>query len=230
MTDYLVATVKPWNLTAFQRRTASLPGRWHLVEHKQGLNTEILERIRPRYIFFPHWSWLVPPDILQAAECVCFHMTEVPYGRGGSPLQNLILRGHEKTMVTALRMETELDAGPVYLKRPMQLAGSAQQIFERLAELVYDMVTEIVATEPEPVPQKGEATWFPRRNPEQSRLPTDVSVRELYDHIRMLDAETYPRAFAEFDKLRMEFSDAELQGKSVKASVTLRPNSKDSKP
>ncbi len=25
-------------------------------------------------------------------ECVCFHMTDVPYGRGGSPLQNLIIR------------------------------------------------------------------------------------------------------------------------------------------
>lgn len=230
MTDYLVATVKPWNISAFHRRTAGLPGCWHLVEHKQGLSPEVLGQIRPRYVFFPHWSWLVPSEILQAAECVCFHMTDVPYGRGGSPLQNLILRGHEQTTMSALRMVPELDSGPVYLKRPLQLTGSAQQIFERLAELVYDMAAEIIATEPEPVPQTGEVTWFPRRNPEQSRLPADATARQLYDHIRMLDAQTYPRAFAEFGDLRVEFSDAELQGESVKASVTLRPNSEDAKP
>lgn len=32
-----------------------------------------------------------------------FHMTNFPYGRGGSPLQNLMKRGHHTTTITALR-------------------------------------------------------------------------------------------------------------------------------
>ena len=52
-----------------------------------------LKKITPRYIFFLHWDWRVPHVIWQQHECVCFHMTDVPYGRGGSPLQNLILEG-----------------------------------------------------------------------------------------------------------------------------------------
>ena len=56
-------------------------------------------------------------------------MTDLPYGRGGSPLQNLIIRGHKKTKISALRMVNELDAGPIYFKRSLSLNGNAQKIY-----------------------------------------------------------------------------------------------------
>ncbi len=56
-------------------------------------------------------------------------MTDLPYGRGGSPLQNLIQRGHTSTMLTALRCGAGLDTGDVYLKQPLSLHGSAEEIF-----------------------------------------------------------------------------------------------------
>ncbi len=140
MRDYLVATIKPWNIAAFHARMPNLPGRWHLVCRREDLTPDLVRRTGPRYIFFPHWSWRVPDVILDAAECDSFHMTDVPYGRGGSPLQNLILRGPDDTRVSALRMVAELDAGPVYLKRPFRLEGRAQDIYARLADLVYGFV------------------------------------------------------------------------------------------
>ena len=226
MADYLVATIKPWNIAAFHRRTPHLPGRWHLVESAEDLELGLIARLNPRYTFFPHWSWRVPQDILRATECVCFHMTDVPYGRGGSPLQNLIVRGHERTRVTALRMVEEVDAGPVYLKRPLELSGSAQAIFERVAELVYDMAAEIIATEPVPAPQQGDIVTFERRTPDQSRLPTGVEARAVYDHIRMLDAETYPSAFIEHGDLLLGFTEAELVDDGVVARVHISTNGK----
>ena len=65
------------------------------VRERQGLSLEALRAIDPDFVFFPHWSWLIPEDIHGRFECVIFHMTDVPYGRGGSPLQNLIVRGHD---------------------------------------------------------------------------------------------------------------------------------------
>jgi len=38
-------------------------------------------------------------------------MTDLSYGRGGSPLQNLIVRGYKDTMISALWIEKELDSG-----------------------------------------------------------------------------------------------------------------------
>ena len=145
--SYIVCSIKPWNAAAFRRKTPALPGQWHFIEDPSLLTVETLAQFAPRYVFFPHWSWRVPNDILTAYECVCFHMSDVPYGRGGSPLQNLIMRGHTTTMLTALRMIELLDAGPVYLKRPLSLDGRAEEIFTRAADLTYDLVAEIITKE-----------------------------------------------------------------------------------
>lgn len=224
MNRYVVATIKPWNVAAFHRRSQALPGAWTLIERPGDLTAERLAEINPRFVFFPHWSWKVPPEILEAAECVCFHMTDVPFGRGGSPLQNLIVRGITTTRMSALRMVAELDAGPVYLKRPLDLSGSAGAVYARAADLVWDMIGEIVAGQPEPVPQQGIPTLFPRRTPEQSRLPDDGTLSALYDHIRMLDAPTYPHAFLEHGDFRLEFSGAELNGDGLVATVAITRN------
>lgn len=218
---YLVATIKPWNIAVFHRHAPSLPGTWHLIDDPRDLTLDAVERFRPRYLFFPHWSWRVPSEILEAAECVCFHMTDVPYGRGGSPLQNLIARGHSETNMSALRMIEELDAGPVYLKHSLGLSGRAQEIYERAAEAIFAMIAEIVREEPVPVPQEGAAVYFERRTPKMSRLPAEGTPLSLYDHVRMLDAETYPRAFLEHGAFSLAFDRAELTGECLTARVTI---------
>ena len=222
MPRYIVATIKPWNLAAYERWARKAAGNWSLVQTQDELDEALSRDPLPRYVFFPHWSSKVPSDIHRRAECVCFHMTDLPFGRGSSPLQNLIERGHRHTMISAIKMTEELDAGPIYAKEPLSLLGSAQEIFERTADLVFQMIGEIVQQEPKPVPQIGDVTHFKRRTPGQSRLPENAEMTVLYDHIRMLDAETYPPAFLEVGAHRYEFADAHLEGDTLFASVTIR--------
>ena len=224
MVNYLVATIKDWNIKWFHSRTPEFPGTWYLIDRPEDLTLDALKKISPRYVFFPHWSWKVAEDILEYVDCVCFHMTDVPYGRGRGALQNLILRGHENTVVSALRMGSKMDAGPVYLKRPLSLEGRAQEIYERASDIVYEMMLEIVETEPKPLPQSGKPTVFSARKPEQSRMPSHGTLAELHDHIRMLDAVTYPRSFLEHDDFRLEFSHAELSEDGIlRARVEITP-------
>lgn len=194
----------------------------HAISHPESLTADRL--IGSRYVFFPFWSHKVPKEITDKYECVCFHMTDVPYGRGGSPLQNLILRGHTETVISALRMTDEMDAGPVYMKRPLSLEGSAQEIYERAAGIIAGMMREIAETEPAPVPQDGEVVEFKRRTPEDSELNDtfDHTPGEFYDFIRMLDAEGYPKAFLRTDSgLRIEFSDARMEDGKVIAKAVI---------
>jgi methionyl-tRNA formyltransferase len=165
----------------------------------------------PRYIFFLHWNWFVPESIFTQVECVCFHMTDVPYGRGGSPLQNLIAAGHGETQLTALRMVSEMDAGPVYAKLPMSLVGRAEDIYIKAGELSLDLARWIIREEPVPLQQKGEPVVFNRRVPEQSCLPKCGAISRVYDHIRMLDAPGYPLAFVPYGEFHIEFSQAQTQ-------------------
>jgi len=224
---YVVCTVKPWNVAAFNRRTAGLPGQWHLIETPEQLSAAALEQIAPRYVFFPHWSWRVAAAITTAFECVCFHMADLPYGRGGSPLQNLIVRGHGSTVLSALRMVQELDAGPIYLKRPLSLEGRAGEIFERAADLVYDLIAVIIAERPVPVAQQGDVVVFPRRTPHDSLIPHAGQPQTLYDFIRMLDAPTYPKAFIDWGQWRLEFDQARITDDGVEARVAIRKMNAD---
>jgi methionyl-tRNA formyltransferase len=218
---YILATTKPWNVTAFDRIRSDLPGSWAIVTTKQDL-ADMVALLKPRYVFFPHWSHIVPKAILETTECVCFHMADVPYGRGGSPLQNLIVRGHNDTVLSALHMTSELDAGPVYDKRPLGLEGTAAEIFNRSAGIAMQMIRTIVETEPVPVPQSGRPTFFVRRTPDQSVLPETGDLENLYDHIRMLDAPGYPVAYLEHGPFQIDFFAAQQHGNDgVEARVRI---------
>lgn len=206
--NYLVVTTKSWNVDFFHKFTPRLPGRWHLITSGDKFTLGTVTDINPRYIFFPHWSYFVPSEITDRYECVCFHMTDVPYGRGGSPLQNLILRGYSSTKLSALRMKDELDAGPVYTKDELKLDGSAEDIYKNSGQLCYQQIQYIIENEPEPIEQDGTIVLFNRRKPDQSSLPVNVKVDELYDFIRMLDADTYPHAFIQHGSIRLEFTSA----------------------
>ena len=72
-------------------------------------------------------------------------------------------------------------------------------------------------------PQTGAPVVFRRRTPRESRLPKNAVGAALYDLIRMLDAPTYPKAFLECGRLRLEFDHARLASPDVvEARVTIR--------
>lgn len=220
-TVYLVAGAKPWSRRAYEEMLTPYPGKWEYVEMPDQLAAEHIVQINPRYIFFLHWSWKVPQKIIENYECVCFHMTDVPYGRGGSPLQNLILRGHRSTKLSALRMTAEFDAGPVYMKKDLSLEGGAEEIYLRASYLSAEMIIELIEKTPVPVSQQGKITLFERRKMKESSINGGRSLGELYDFIRMLDAEGYPKAFIERQGFRYEFSRAGIYDGCIKADVTI---------
>ncbi len=217
--NYIIASSKPWHKDITARQNLYIDDCFFWVSDREELEKKLRELTAIRYIFFLHWNWLVPEIIWKNYECVCFHMTDVPYGRGGSPLQNLIVRGHADTKLTALRMVEEMDAGPVYAKRPLSLKGAAHEIYIRAGQLSYELMQWMIMYEPQPVAQEGESVTFERRKPEESRLPIAGDISEIYDYIRMLDAPTYPHAFIEYGEFILEFTDALTDGEELTASV-----------
>lgn len=193
----------------------------YFLRTQEELSGERLASLDPEFVFLPHWSHIIPRAIHARHECVIFHMTDLPFGRGGSPLQNLIVRGFKETRICALRCEEGVDTGPIYLKRPLSLAGTAGEILERAAGVIEGMILEIIEARPQPVPQSGEPVAFRRRKPRDGDLAPLSELCQIYDFIRMLDGEGYPRAFLETPAFRLEFSRASLQSDSVVADVRI---------
>ena len=150
-------------------------------------------------------------------------MTDLPYGRGGSPLQNLIIRGFESTKISAIRVQDGVDTGDIYLKNDLELHGSAYDIFKRGNIIINNMIVKILKKRIDPVPQNGKVTLFKRRKPEQSNIEKLRTINKVYDYIRMLDADGYPKAYIENNTFKFEFSGAKLtDNEEILATVKIK--------
>jgi methionyl-tRNA formyltransferase len=217
----IIACQRTWCSQLAERLEKKTTSTFHFIQDSSSLNVQYLERLDPEFLFFPHWSNIIPASIYEKYPCVIFHMTDLPYGRGGSPLQNLIVQGHTETVVSAIQCVKELDAGPVYLKKPLSLLGSAEEIYIRANKLIEEMIVEILREQPQPSVQVGEVINFQRRKPEQGDWSNVESLEQVFNHIRMLDAEGYPPAFVKVGAFRLEFKRASLRTNCVHADVKI---------
>jgi methionyl-tRNA formyltransferase len=205
----IILSEKDWNRNLISiLEIAHKNTNWLFINNKNDFNLDVLSKQNIDKIFIPHWSYIIPKEIYLNYECIVFHMTDLPYGRGGSPLQNLIVRGHTETKVSALKVVKELDAGSIYLKRDLSLVGTAEDIFKRANAIIAVMITEIISKNLRPKEQEGEIIEFKRRKPEESNIDKVEDLKTAYDYIRMLDAEGYPHAFLETSNLKLEFTNA----------------------
>lgn len=227
--NIIIAVLKTWNLEnalKFKRKFGK-EYRVFIFKDIEKLNSDLLKTINPEYVFFPHWSWIIPEVIYEKYRCVVFHMTDLPYGRGGTPLQNLILKGFDKTKISALKVAKELDAGPVYAKQNLSLKGSAGEIYKRASAIIFNkMIPDIIKKSPLPKKQSGKIVLFKRRKPGQSNMQSLKNIGAAYDFIRMLDAEGYPKAFIETPYLKLEFSNAKKRQDNVFANVKITKKEK----
>ena len=221
MDKYIFVSQRQWNIESFRKNFGS-DKRWTLITQEDDLNESNLEKINPKYIFFPDWSHIVPERITNRYECICFHETDLPYGRGGSPIQNLIIRGKKETHISAIKMTSELDGGPIYLKHKLSLIGLAEEIYIRCSGIIVDMTKQIINSDIVPTIQEGNVIKFQRRKPCESKIPTEISnLEELFDFIRMLDAEGYPKAFIQLKNFRIDFTRPALRTNGIEASVKI---------
>ena len=85
------------------------------------------------------------------------------------------------------------------------------------------MIETIVLEEIKPKNQKGEVTRFKRRDPKQSLIPEKIdNLKELFDFIRMLDAEGYPSAKIIYSNFVFEFERPALRTEKIEASVKIK--------
>ncbi len=224
MKQFIVASSKPWNKKIIQFYFKRKKFDYYYVSTPDALNLKLKKITKLSHIFFLHWNWIVPPEINRKYECVCFHMTDLPYGRGGSPLQNLILNKKKKTMVSAFKMTEGIDTGPIYVKKPLSLDGTAKDIYKRVGEISCEIINWIIKKKPVPKPQSGKAISFKRRRPEQSILLKSTNLSDIHDFIRMLDAPTYPKAFINYGNLKFEFENSKLENGVISAKVKIKKN------
>ena len=221
MKTFIILSEKKWHNGMTINLNKYFKANWIRISRKEDFIFNKIHKINPNKIFILHWSYIISSEIFKNYECILFHMTDLPYGRGGSPLQNLIVRNFKKTKISAIKVKEEIDSGDVYFKNSLTLEGTANEIFIRASTIIFEMIKKILSSNIKPIAQEGKIVKFKRRKPNQSNIIEIKDIKKIYDHIRMLDCDGYPNAFLDFGEFRIEFSNAKLINEELKSNVRI---------
>ena len=215
MKKYLIISKKKWEKKYYRSLGKSFYFEDKLILQK-------VKKISPDIIFFIHWSKKVEPEIFNNFLCIQFHSSNLPKFKGGSPIQNQIIRGKKISRITAFKMNNKIDSGDICLKKKLSLNGSAEQIFKRMEKISISMI-KILAKKKviNFQKQKGNSSYFKRRRPNESLINANknLNLNKIYDFIRMLDAPNYPKAYIKLQKYKILFEsvkkrdNSQLEGK-----------------
>tara|TARA_R110002060_G_scaffold50771_10_gene61690 strand:- start:1200 stop:1871 length:672 start_codon:yes stop_codon:yes gene_type:complete len=182
--------------------------RWQNVRDNDELRSLDLGLVD--YIFFFHWSDIVSSEIYDNCECVVIHTSNLPEGKGGSPIQNQIMGGIIQSNVNLLRMSRDVDAGPIYCSSPITLQGSLFDVWMSIAKISSCLIRKCVDENLEPQHQ-SEPTSSSYRRRKDNTLPLDNSdINVVYNFIQMLDAEGYPDSNIVLGNYSLHFSRAKI--------------------
>ena len=138
-----------WSNNLFESLANDTSVSWTRIS--DSLSLEKVADIDPSWIFFFHWSDIVSKAMCEHFRCVTIHTSNLPDGRGGSPIQNQIIKGTRSSRVNALQMTRKVDSGPIYCSLPITLQGSLADIWQAIAEQAKRLIQKCINENPEPV-------------------------------------------------------------------------------
>lgn len=127
------------------------------------------------------------------------HASDLPQGKGWSPLTWQILEGKDSLVVSLFEAADKVDSGVVYFKEVVQFDGG--ELIDELRKKIEDATTALMkrfaAAYPDVQgkPQEGEESFYPRRTPEDARLDINKTIEEQFNLLRISDNERYPAYF-----------------------------------
>ncbi len=161
------------------------------------------ERVRQGDILFILGFFkIVPPGVLKRNKTnLVVHESALPKGRGWSPVTWLILEGAKEIPLTLFEAAEKVDAGSVYLRDKVKLKGDEllPEIRAKVAAAMMSLCEKFVRAYPAILKkgsaQHGQASYYPRRKAEDSRLDPRKPIAAQFNLLRTADNESYPAFF-----------------------------------
>lgn len=183
---------------------------------------ELIEEINPDWVFFFHWSEIIEEKIYSDHRCALVHTSNLPKGRGGSPIQNQILNNINNTRVNIIEISKPIDSGKIYCSSPITLQGSITDIWLTIADTSKDLIRKCVSENLIPLPQQGAPEVYKRKKDNKLNFDSKKDILHIYDQIRILDSEEYPNAYIVIGGFKLEFSRAKLKNKTIISDVKIK--------
>ena len=217
MKKVLCVGYRGWALNIYNKIAENYKdGDVRIIEGYDEYCNSLVKEYNPDFVLFYGWSWMIDKDIIGDYKCIMLHPSKLPKYRGGSPIQNQIIRGVNDSAVTLFIMNEEMDSGNIVFQESMSLSGSIDDIFNRIEGLGYKGTMQFLNHPTDGVKQiEEDATYFKRRTEQQSEITLkelkEQPAKYIYNKIRMLQ-DPYPNAyFKSKDGKRIIFKDAAIK-------------------
>lgn len=144
------------------------------------------------------------------------HASDLPNGRGWSPHIWEIAQGADAITLCLLEAEDKVDSGRIWKKVRIEVPRHAlwdeinHLLFQAEIALIDLAVRNFDTIQPQAQPDDAEASYYPRRTPQHSRVDPTKSIVEQFDLIRVCDPNRFPAFFEHLGHryvLKLEKSD-----------------------
>tara|TARA_B110000027_G_C16015658_1_gene254002 strand:- start:203 stop:844 length:642 start_codon:yes stop_codon:yes gene_type:complete len=173
--------------------------KYKILILKKKIDLKKIKKFNPEFILFYGWSWIVPKTLIDKYKCIMLHPSRLPNFKGGTPIQNQIIRGIKKSYVTLFRMNNKIDDGNIISNKKISLQGDMDEIFERMTKIGIYLTKKMLKSKYKDKKQPmTNYKIYKRLLPKNSEITiNDLLTKNsnyLYNKIRML-GDPYPNAF-----------------------------------
>jgi methionyl-tRNA formyltransferase len=182
-----------------------MPTAVRLAAGRLGIETEVIASFREGpgrgrlaevgadFFVVAAFGLIFPEEVLRLPRVapINLHASLLPAWRGASPINMAIVNGDKVTGVSTMHMVRELDAGPIYLQRRVEIGEreTAGELSKRLAAvgsgLLVETLDRILAGGLEPAEQPTEGvSYAPRLSKREGAIPWHLQAKAVHDHIR----------------------------------------------
>jgi methionyl-tRNA formyltransferase len=206
LTCFILTPRKSW----FWPFAVSLRDSLDNLGHSAYLATHADEAVAGDVCFILSWESIFKEDARKRFDHnVVVHASDLPRGRGWSPMTWQVLEGKRELPLTLFEAADKVDAGQVYLRSTVPTTGF--ELLDDLRDLVGPAIVQLCIQFADELAagtvlgeaQSGDPTFYPRRTPDDSRLDPDKTIREQFNLLRVVDNDRYP-AFFELDGFTYE--------------------------
>jgi len=127
------------------------------------------------------------------------HASNLPKGKGLAPLQWQILEKKNKISVCLLEAAKKFDSGRIFLKDHVLFKGD--ELYDEIryleAKVIIKMIKFFLKKYPNVSSKKqiGKSTFYKKRNPNDSELNIDISIKKQFNKMRIANNEKWPSFF-----------------------------------
>lgn len=184
---------------------------------RSGPGLEEIVEAHPDMLVVVAYGEILTEEVLDIAPAVNVHFSLLPALRGASPVQHALLAGLAQTGVTTMRMDRNLDTGPILLQAKLEVlpeddAGSlGKRLALRGASLLVESLDRRGEIEPR-AQDHSKATYAPKLGPEDRRLDWEEDAEAIVRRIRAFAPEPGTSASFRGDVLKILRARAEATG------------------